>query len=332
MMLALREPVRIITKNTILSVSTAAMLLGIFSENNIRCAVRIIPNYMHNELETFLHEEYNSYIILDCNESIYHTRMESRVAFFLDAAAAYEEIDMEKKQFAHLGIIGIAATALEHNLPVKVSDSLLQDALNAQVMKAEIKPMLEIDNTFFEAITIPFDGTMMKIMEIAKMTSAASRMGKATTAISALLGDERAQNKVVQYFGEYQREMEAALEWCKQHEKEIHKNMGVVIVHLKDYVASYLTGSIAAHFVKQMPKALVMVMAYAQDKRARVSLRSAGQDSSMQQLLSKIFEGIEGEHGGDAYAAGGIFSRSDEEKFFSAARKVLEKEFVEEKV
>ena len=331
MMLALREPVRIIAKNTTLSLSAAAMLLGILSEQEIRCAVRTVPSYTQNELDALLHEEYHSFIFLDCDEAIYRSRLESRTAYFLNAADAYNDIDFEKAQFAHLGVICIVSAAAEHNQSVIVSDKLLQDALNAQVMSADINTMHEVNQSFFDSITIPFHGARMKIAEIATMISAAARMGKAASAISALLGDVSTQDKVVQYWGEYRREMEAALEWCKQHEKDIN-NRGVSIVHLKDFAASYMTGSIAAHLAKLLPQSLVLVMAYAPDKRIRVSLRSSGHESNILHLLAKIFEGMDCEYGGSAYAAGGTFSRAEEENFLSAARKVLEKAFVEEKV
>ena len=325
-MLSFSEPVRIITKSTILSLSAGAMLLGILSENGIKCALRTVQNYSKDELDGILHEDYKSLICIDCNEEIVRARLQS--AYFCEAPEVYNELDFEKEKFAHVGIIGIGATAHEHNQPVIIPDQLLQDGLKAQIMSTEIKELRDIDNAFFESLTIPFHGTRMKLTEVAKMVSAAARMGKTTVAVSALLGDTNAQSKVVQHWGEFQRELTAALEWCKKNEKEMHRYMCVSIINMRDFAAPYLTGSIAANFAKE-PKSFALVMAYAADKKVRVSLRCQ-QDTI--QLLSKILEGMESEHGGDKYEAGGSFLRDDEETFLSAAKKVLEKACVEESV
>ena len=326
-MLSLREPVRIITKSTILSLSAGAMLLGILSENGMKCALRAIQNYTKNERESILHEDYKSLICIDCSEKDFSSQ--STTAQFLDATAVYDELDFEKEKFAHVGIIGIVATAHEHNQSVIIPDQLLQDGLKTQIMNTEIKELRDIDNAFFESLTIQFHGARMKIIEVASLVSATARMGKTTVAVSALLGDTNAQSKVVQHWGEFQRELAAAFEWCKKNEKEIYRYMGVSIINMKDFAAPHLTGSIAAHFAKES-KSFALVMAYAADKRVRVSLRCHNQDTI--QLLSKILEGIDCEYGGDTYEAGGSFFRDDEEQFVSAAKKVLEKACVEESV
>ena len=76
------------------------------------------------------------------------------------------------------------------------------------------------------------------------------------------------------------------------------------------------------------------MLAHATDHTVRVSLRMSGRrdEMSMVDLIGQIFESIEGEYGGDMIAAGGSFKKSEEEKFLSAARKVLEQAFVEERV
>ncbi|HLC74221.1 MAG TPA: DHH family phosphoesterase [Candidatus Nanoarchaeia archaeon] len=334
----MREPIRIVTKNAIHSLSAAAALLGTLNASDMRCSLRVIPSYTKSELDALLHEEYPSFILIDCTEEEFHARLEARPVKFLSSSEVYSEafiLSEKARDFAHIAVMGIIAAAHEKKMPIIMPDTLLQDALSTRMLAPEKEDtIMDLSENFLQSLTVPFNGTKKKVIELAGMVTAAARMGKATTAVAAMLNDTAAQDKLFRIWGEYRRELDAALTWCKQHEKETHKYTGVSIIHLKDYVAPYLTGSIAAHIVAEAPQnTLVLVMAYAPDKRIRVSLRTAAQkDKSMMLLLREIFEGINGECGGDAHAAGGNFARTEEEMFLNNARKVLEKAFVEESV
>ena len=67
-MLSFREPVRIIAKNTLRSLTAATMLFGILSDNEIKSAIRIVPNYTKSEMDMLLREDYPSSIVIDCDQ------------------------------------------------------------------------------------------------------------------------------------------------------------------------------------------------------------------------------------------------------------------------
>ena len=70
-MLQLAEPIRIITKSRSLSIAGAALLLGVLHDKGKRCSVRVVQNYTTAELHALLHEEYPSFVLIDCVETEY---------------------------------------------------------------------------------------------------------------------------------------------------------------------------------------------------------------------------------------------------------------------
>ena len=165
------------------------------------------------------------------------------------------------------------------------------------------------------------------MVDFAALINACARTGRAACAVSALLHDPAAQEEAIRAMAEYRQEVANAIEWCGKHE-QIQST--VSIVHMHDYVAWYLTGSVAQHFSQE--HALALALAYAPDGWVRVSLRGRKNGANMLALLRKMLEGVEGECGGDEHAAGGMFLRQYEEHFLSSAKNILEHAFAEEEV
>jgi len=324
-MLELAEPVRIITKSHSLSIAGAALLLGVLHDADKRCSVRVVQHYTRAELNSLLHEEYPSFVLIDCVETDYREKLKN--ASFISSREIYAAISPEAKKYASILLAGYYAEHIELGNKLDVPDCVLQDALQSG-MFAVSEPLIEITDSFIECLTFNGNGALKKLLDFATVINACAHTGKASCAISALLSDVHAQEEAIKIMTEYRHEVAHALEWCKKNEQ--YTENGVSIVHMKDYVAWYLTGSVAQHLTKD--HALSLALAYAPDGWVRVSLRGRKKGAHLLKLLCKIFECVTGECGGDEHAAGGMFQRKDEEKFLSAAKNVLEYALAEENV
>ena len=313
--------------------------MGLFSFLDKRASVRVVLRYSADELSAIAHEDYPTFIFIDCIEKNYHDRFAERKALFLASQDCYSfglAISSDMKKFAAFIVAGELANCIGYQEPLKCTDTILQDALQSGIVRPDSTyPVLDLSEEFYSELRMKIGDEQLKLIDVATIAAACVRMGKASLAVSALLGDGLAYDDCVKTLQDYKGELKRALAWCAQNEKAIHKLAGVLIVHAQDYVAPYLTGSIAAHIVQEVEKnTLVLVLAYTSNHMVRVSLRMAGtrKDMSMAVLMGRTFESVEGEYGGDDIAAGGTFKRNQEEAFLGAARKVLEQAFVEERV
>jgi single-stranded DNA-specific DHH superfamily exonuclease len=241
------------------------------------------------------------------------------------------------KEFAGIIAAGEAATHSDYGESISISDTLLQDALQSGTLISDSSaPVIELSPDFYTGLKIKTGQSEHKFMDIAQLIVSCCRMGKASTALATLLGDEKAYEECTATWTEYRAELNRAVQWCRQNEKSTHRFSGILIVNAQDFIASYLLGSIAAHLVKEAhPKnTFVLVIGYAPDSMIRAALRMSGrkEHTSMIELMAQMLEGIDGDYGGDEQSAGCTFRKTDEERFVSTARKVLEQAFVEESV
>jgi len=339
MLAKLIEPIRIVTKSTPLGVTAAAALMGLFSFLDFRSSVRVILRYTSEELSALAHEDYQTFIFIDCVEKSFRDRFVDRKTFFVSSMEAYTfglSYSPEMVRFGAFFAAGQVADCLSYHEQLQCADTYLQAGLQAGVFHPDSKSaVIELTQDFYNELRMTIAGKPMKLIDIGLLLTACTRVGKASSAVAALLGDTAALDDCIKALNDHKTELKRALAWCKQNESATHKLAGVLVIHAKDYVASYLTGSVAAHIAQEVQKGtLVLVLAHATDHTVRVSLRMSGRrdEMSMVDLIGQIFESIEGEYGGDMIAAGGSFKKSEEEKFLSAARKVLEQAFVEERV
>jgi hypothetical protein len=316
-------------------VAAAAFLFAVFSSAGKRCSVRVVPYYTKNELDALTHEEYPSFIFLDCVEADYHKKFEEAV--FLSPDYAYHAACASfllAPSYAHILSLGYIAAFLEHS-DVTIPDDVLRDTLRSALVLVTTD-YTEVTPEFLMNVAVRRGEISEKLIDGAGVLYACCRSGKATLALAALF-DNSLRTAAFAVWADYRREIDRALHWCTEKEDHIRRGRGVLIIHAQDFVASYLTGSVAAHISQQKTTehgSLVLVLTYTPDGRIRVSLRSAGkkQGLSLVRLLGNIFEGIDGEYGGTEHAAGGVFIRSQEETFLSKAQVVLEHAFAEENV
>lgn len=331
----LSEPVRIITKGEPLCVSAAAFLFAVLSSAGKSCSVRVVQYYTRNELDALLHEEYPSSIFIDCIEPEYHQKFEH--AIFLSSDYTYPAACASfptASSVAHILSLGYMAAYLEHS-DVTIPDDVLRDTLRSSLVSINVD-FAEVTPEFLMNIAVRRGEVAEKLIDGAGILYACCRSGKATLALSALF-DSELRPAAFAVWADYRLEIDRALHWCTEKEDHIRRGRGVMIIPAQDFVASYLTGSVAAHIAHQKNTevgTLVLVLTYTPNGRVRVSLRSAGkkQGLSLVRLLGQVFEGIDGEYGGTEAAAGGVFIRSQEETFLSKAQVILEHAFAEENV
>src|SRR3989344_3231547 len=98
----------------------------------------------------------------------------------------------------------------------------------------------------------------------------------------------------MQVWGEYRRDLSEVLAWYDRNKaKQVIIGNGHVIVHMKDYVAPHISGSLAAQLVKRSDleeHTFVLVLVHVQDNKVSVNLRMAGyrEQINLVVLLKKI--------------------------------------------
>ncbi len=342
-LLELPQPVCIVTKSDALSVATAALLLATFYAEDKRCLVHPVQQYTTAELDALLCEEYSSFLFLDCTEPDYKARFASRRSVFVSSEQAYSSVrsfSSVSRDCSYLLVAGGLGRYLENGGPFVVLDIALQDALQSGCIISDAhSDYTEIDDRFLAHLTVLSTGTRWKLLDFADMLNACVRGGKISLLISTIFGHSAAKDAVFQLLVDYRRDVEAAFDWYERNKttSRVVLGRGTVFVYLQDYVTPHIAGSLAARLALRAQfddRTFVVVLVYVPDARVRVSLRMVGyhEDINLLSVLPSLFEGLHGEYGGTASAAGGSFVRADEERFISNAQKILGQLFVEESV
>ena len=175
--------------------------------------------------------------------------------------------------------------------------------------------------------------------EFATLLNACGRLGRASFGIGACLGDKKIKQQAIRSLGDYKKEIVNALNWYNENKfsEDIFWGSGFVIINAKGNVMSTMIGTLASILSKSnITTTFILSMAQSPDSSTKVSLRTTNNANGALDLKSIIEEIISGignsEAGGHQNAAGAVIPTDKETDFLAAAKEVLGKYGVEERI
>jgi len=172
--------------------------------------------------------------------------------------------------------------------------------------------------------------------EFATLLNSCGRMDKASLGIGACLGDEKAKERAKRSVNEYKKEIVNAIKWYENGDENIIKEEGFIIINAEDRIRASIIGTLASIVAKSnMVKKGTFILSLAQmlDNTTKVSLRFSGKkEIDLREVIKSITDKVGGEAGGHARAAGALIETEKEKEFIEAAKEVLGKASLEEKV
>ncbi|MFH2028238.1 MAG: DHH family phosphoesterase [Nanoarchaeota archaeon] len=176
--------------------------------------------------------------------------------------------------------------------------------------------------------------------EFATLLNACGRLSKASLGIGACLGDKKIKEKAIRSMMDYKKEIVNALNWYERSKEseQVIKGKGYMIINARDNILPTIVGTMASIISKSNsiePGTLILSMADLLDGNTKASLRVAGlkQDVDLYNIIKEISGRVAGsEAGGHMYAAGAMLSTEKEIEFIQAAKDILEKKAMEEKI
>ena len=177
--------------------------------------------------------------------------------------------------------------------------------------------------------------------EFATLLNACGRLGRASLGIGACLGDKKIRQQAIRSLTDYKKEIVNALNWYNENKfsDDIFWGNRFVIINAKNNVMSTMIGTLASILSKSNVMTnnnFILSMARALDGSTKISLRTTNNTHGNFDLRKVIEESIDGignsEAGGHQNAAGAVVPTDKEIDFIEAAKEVLGKYAVEERI
>lgn len=177
--------------------------------------------------------------------------------------------------------------------------------------------------------------------EFATLLNACGRLGRASLGIGACLGDRKIKQQAIRSLGDYKKEIVNALNWYNENKfsDDVFWGSGFVIINAKTNVMSTMIGTLASILSKSNLMAkntFILSMAQAIDGNTKISLRTTNNIDGHLDLKNIIEEAISGignsESGGHQNAAGAVIPKDKENEFIEAAKEILGKYAIVEKI
>jgi len=177
--------------------------------------------------------------------------------------------------------------------------------------------------------------------EFATLLNACGRLGRASFGIGACLGDKKIKQQAIRSLGDYKKEIMNSLNWYNENKfnDDVYWGNRFVIINAKLNVMSTMIGTLASILSKSnvmTNNVFILSMAQAIDGTTKVSLRTTNNKNGTIDLKSIIEKAIGGignaESGGHQNAAGAVIPTDKESIFIEAAKEVLGKYAMEEKI
>ncbi len=177
--------------------------------------------------------------------------------------------------------------------------------------------------------------------EFATLLNACGRLGRASFGIGACLGDKKIKQQAIRSLGDYKKEIVNALNWYNENKfsDDVFWGSKFVIINAKDRVMSTMIGTLASILSKSnlmTNNTFILSMAQALDGNTKISLRTTNNINGtldLKKVIEEIIDGIgNSESGGHHNAAGAVIPTEKEGIFIEAAKEVLGKYAMEEKI
>lgn len=177
--------------------------------------------------------------------------------------------------------------------------------------------------------------------EFATLLNACGRLGRASFGIGACLGDKKIKQQAIRTLGDYKKEIVNALAWYNENKfsDDVFWGNKFVIINAKSSIMSTMIGTIASILSKSNlmnNNAFILSMAQSLDGNTKVSLRTTNNGNGvfdLRKVVEEITDNIgNAEAGGHQNAAGAVIPTEKEMEFIEAAKNVLAKYAMEEKI
>ena len=177
--------------------------------------------------------------------------------------------------------------------------------------------------------------------EFATLLNACGRLGRASYGIGACLGDKKIKQQAIRSLGDYKKEIVKALNWYNENKfsDDIFWGNSFVIINAKDNVMSTMIGTLASILSKSnvmTNNTFILSMAQALEGNTKISLRTTNNVNGaldLRRIIEEMIGGIgNSESGGHQNAAGAVIPTDKETNFITAAKEVLGKYAMVEKI
>lgn len=177
--------------------------------------------------------------------------------------------------------------------------------------------------------------------EFSTLLNACGRLNKASLGIGACLNDKKIKLKAIRQLTEYKKEIVHAMNWFEENRntKSTIIEDGFVIINAEDSIMPTMIGTLASILSKSgkfKDNTFILSMARLDGEMTKVSLRIAGHEGNnvnLKELIEDIAGKMEGsEIGGHKQAAGAMIRTEKEHEFLEAAKSVLRRYAIEEKI
>lgn len=179
------------------------------------------------------------------------------------------------------------------------------------------------------------------VKEFATLLNACGRLGRSSLGIGTCLGDKKSKQQAIRSLADYKKEIVNALNWYDENKfnDDVYWGNRFVIINAKDKVMSTMIGTLASILSKSnimSNNTFILSMAQALNGSTKVSLRTTNNlngNLDLKKVIEEITDGIgNSESGGHQNAAGAVIPTEKEGIFVEAAKEVLGKYAVEEKI
>lgn len=177
--------------------------------------------------------------------------------------------------------------------------------------------------------------------EFATLLNACGRLGRASYGIGTCLGDKNIKKQAIKSLADYKKELVNALNWYSENKfsDDVYWGNRFVIINAKTNIMSTMIGTLASILSKSnlmTNNTFILSMAQSSDGYTKASLRTtnnANDSVDLKKIIEKIIDNIgDSEAGGHQNAAGAVIPTDKEVAFIEAAKEVLEKYAMEEKI
>ena len=177
--------------------------------------------------------------------------------------------------------------------------------------------------------------------EFATLLNACGRLGKASFGIGACLGDKKIKQQAIRCLGDYKKEIVNTLNWYNENKfnDDVFWGSSFVIINAKNNVMPTMIGTLASILSKSnvlSSNTFILSMAQALDGNTKISLRTTNNVRGLldlKKIIEEIINGIgNSESGGHQNAAGAVIPTDKETEFIEAAKEILGKYAIEEKI
>ncbi len=158
------------------------------------------------------------------------------------------------------------------------------------------------------------------LKEFSTLLNACGRLNLPALGIGTCLGDKKFKNKAFELLKTYKTEIINSMNWIYDHRKteDIIEKDNIIIINAKNNIKDTLIGTANSILCKSgvfSKESIIISMAYTQNNKIKISLRSADNRNDLSKLISDVCSKLGGIGGGHPNAAGGLISIEKESEF-----------------